>query len=170
MILALLLACGPTALTVGTPTGTDDTSASSDDTGDDPVEPYFASGDYSGTLGWYMPDYGWDICAERMDFSIDDEGNLSAEGMCEYEGQSGDQYDLPIELSGAFDEDGALQDGEISFDTFEYTNTWEVNTLTTEVTGSVDDDGDLELAFETRAEMGNDGNLDVIGYAEAELD
>ena len=38
------------------------------------------------------------------------------------------------------------------------------------MTGSVDDDGDLELAFETRAEMGNDGNLDVIGYAEAELD
>lgn len=169
MILALLFACAPTALTVGTPTGTDDTSASSDDTGDEPVEPYFASGDYSGTLGWYMPDYGWEICAERMDFTIDDDGNLSAEGVCEYQGQQ-NLYELPIELSGSFDEDGELQDGEISFDTFEYTNDWEVNTLTTELEGTVDDDGDLVLEFETRAEMGNDGNLDVIGYVEAELD
>lgn len=169
MILALLFACAPTALTVGTPTGTDDTSASSDDTGDEPVEPYFASGDYSGTLGWYMPDYGWEICAERMDFTIDDDGNLSAEGVCEYQGQQ-NLYELPIELSGSFNEDGELQDGEISFDTFEYTNDWEVNTLTTELEGTVDDDGDLVLEFETRAEMGNDGNLDVIGYVEAELD
>ena len=169
MILALLIACAPTALTVGTPTGTDDTSVSGDDTDPGDVDPYFASGDYSGTLGWYMPDYQWEICTMRMDFAIDDEGALSAEGVCEYQGQQ-NLYELPIELSGSFDEDGELQDGEVNFDTFEYTSDWEVNTLTTELEGSVDEDGDLILAFETRAEMGNDGNLDVIGYVEAELD
>jgi hypothetical protein len=167
MIISLLIACAPTALTVGTPVATDDT-AITDDTGETP-DPFFAAGDFSGSLGWYMPDYDWEICAERFDFEVDEEGVLSGSGSCEYEGQQ-NVYDLEIELTGTFDEDGDLEDGEISFDTFIYTNNWDVDTVTAELEGTVDEDGDLQLEWETQVEMGNDGDLDVIGWAEGELD
>ncbi len=166
-LIALLLACEPTALTVGAPSGTTDDTALTDDTGE-VVEPHADAGDYELELGYYVPNWDWEICSTKgFELSVDDEGVLSASGDCLYESQQGD-YPLEISMSGTVDEDGEVE-GTVTYSMWIITNDWEIDDLESDLGGTFDD-GEVELWWEGEADMnGYYDDQTVIGWAQGEL-
>ena len=164
-LFALTLACGPGTVTLGPPTA--DTGITTDDTGGSEEEPNAAAGDYSGSIEWTIPEYDWEMCEGELDLNVDDDGALSAEGNCVYEGNWED-YDLAIEVEGTVSEDGEVS-GTISFDSWEYNDDWILSTLEGDLSGDAED-GELDIGFEAEAYMGDDGYVTVLGSIQGDIE
>lgn len=163
--LVLLLACGQGVIALGDEPGANPgTDPGTGDTGEpiDEPEPHVAAGDYEAEIYWEMPDWDWVICdGSDFDFAVDDEGAFGDGGVCTYYSQGGYEYDLEYEIAGQLDEDGNVE-GEITFYTWEYSSDWELNGLTSDLDGSIED-GEVDFSFYTYAYMGDYGDLEVYG-------
>jgi hypothetical protein len=160
------LACAPTgSIDVGPGNGTDDTSTNTDDTGDVEPDPYFAAGEYDGEIGWFMPEWDWELCDGDMEITVDDEGNFEGSETCIYVGQRGDEYPMELSVDGVFDDDGDAT-GTIVFETWavEGYEDWYLDELEAELDGGVDGDA-IDLEFSTESNMGDYyGDVAVEGW------
>jgi hypothetical protein len=143
--------------------GGDDTGVT--DTGEEQVEPHGAAGEYTGQLGWMLPDAwdGWVVCTMEIDVTVDDEGAFSASQDCIYK-EDGDEWTLPVSLEGSLDDDGDAS-GTITFDTWEQIDReWQINETEAELEGSSKGD-ELILTWESESEIGRD-DYELEGWVE----
>ena len=168
LTLIFALACAPGTIVLTQGGGDTGALGGSDDTGASEPDPNPHAGDYEGDIVWYMEDWEWWICeGEDVDFTVDDEGSFAASGTCVYYGQY-DDYDMEFELVGTVDEEGDVE-GEISWETWAIYDDWTLDTLTSDLWGSVED-GDFEVSFEADSFMGDYGDYPVNGELSAELE
>lgn len=167
--IAVLFACAPGTIVLGTPDATSDTgNVAGDDTGEAVDEGSAYAGDYVGEISWWMQDWDWTICDDGdADFVIADDGSFGGSGTCVYYGQQ-DDYDMEWELAGSVDEDGEIS-GEVSWETWAIYNNYELEAITSDLWGSVED-GDFDVEFEADSFMGDYGDYPVSGEIRAELD
>lgn len=176
----LLLACTTGTVTIGDKEGddtgaptTDDTGApSTDDTGDtEDTEPqgHPYAGVYEGWVGWEIPEWDWVVCEWELELEVDDDGDFSGDTICEYDSDNGETYDLYVGVQGEVSEDGEVM-GEIVFDTWDSPGRgWEINEYDAEIFGDISSRGDMDLEFDTVIDMGRDGDYDLFGWLELEL-
>ncbi|MCB9795081.1 MAG: hypothetical protein H6741_20460 [Alphaproteobacteria bacterium] len=178
----LLLACTTGSVTLGDKEGddtgsptTDDTGSPGDDTGDtqdtQDTEPqgHPYAGTYEGVVGWEVPEWDWLVCEWDITLEVDDEGAMAGDTICEYLSDNGQTYDLFVDVQGEVSEDGEVS-GEIVFDTWDSPGRgWEINEYDAELTGDISSRGNMATEFYTAIDMGRDGDFDLFGWVEVEL-
>lgn len=134
--------------------GGDDTGAT--DTGQHNVEPHGAAGDYTGQVGWWLPEAwdGWVVCTMDVEVMVQADGTLALTQDCIYK-EDGDEWTLPVSLDASLDDQGDAT-GAVTFETWERIDReWVITETQAELEGGSQGDT-ITLTWDAESELGRD--------------
>lgn len=161
MTLSLLLACASGTVVLTDPAETGETGdPGNGDPGEEEEEAPSYEGDYDAWLVMHVPTWDWDMCEGEVALEIDAEGNLDYDGEC-WSTEADWNWSVEVWGDGSVDGEGEIAGTAV----FEWWDRDEAVELEGELSGSVTEDGDLELEYEVEdVSFGRGEEEDVVGW------